>query len=157
MKRRWIITLLLLPVVVLAVLFLTRNLHTVPPDECSDVYRQYKDTPDIKASFIKDYPLNDTTTIDVTSFTALDTASWRWLRTQFGFGKPDFSTMEPGCIFSRIAPKGHYDQPTDQSNPMNNDKIIGSGYDRTIEIFHITDTNQIELFSKYMLNKISNN
>lgn len=157
MKRRWIITLLLLPVVVLAVLFLTRNLHTVPPDECSDVYRQYKDTPGIKASFIKDYPLDDTTTIDVTSFTALDTASWRWLRTQFGFGKPDFSTMEPGCIFSRIAPKGHYDQPTDQSNPMNNDKIIGSGYDRTIEIFHITDTNQIELFSKYMLNKISNN
>ena len=157
MKRRWIITLLLLPVVVLAVLFLTRNLHTVPPDECSNVYRQYKDTPGIKASFIKDYPLNDTTTIDVTSFTALDTASWRWLRTQFGFGKPDFSTMEPGCIFSRIAPKGHYDQPTDQSNLMNNDKIIGSGYDRTIEIFHITDTNQIELFSKYMLNKITNN
>jgi len=157
MKRRWIITLLLLPVVVLSVLLLTRNLHTVPPDECSNVYRQYKDTPGIKASFIKDYPLNDTTTIDVTSFTALDTASWRWLRTQFGFGKPDFSTMEPGCIFSRIAPKGHYDQPTDQSNLMNNDKIIGSGYDRTIEIFHITDTNQIELFSKYMLNKITNN
>lgn len=157
MKRRWIITLLLLPFVVLAVLFLTRNLHTVPPDECSDVYRKYKDTPGIKASFIKDYPLDDTTTIDVTSFTALDTASWRWLRTQFGFGKSDFSTMEPGCIFSRIAPKGHYDQPTDQSNPMKNDKIIGSGYDRTIEIFHITDTNQIELFSKYMLNKISNN
>ena len=157
MKRRWIITLLLLPVVVLSVLLLTRSLHTVPPDKCSDVYRQYKDTPGIKASFIKDYPLDDTTTIDVTSFTALDTASWRWLRTQFGFGKPDFSTMEPGCIFSRIAPKGHYDQPTDQSNPMNNDKIIGSGYDRTIEIFHITDTNQIELFSKYMLNKITNN
>lgn len=157
MNRRWTITLLLLPVVVLSVLLLTRRLHTVPPDECSDVYRQYKDTPGIKASFIKDYPLNDTTTIDVTSFTALDTASWRWLRTQFGFGKPDFSTMEPGCIFSRIAPKGHYDQPTDQSNLMNNDKIIGSGYDRTIEIFHITDTNQIELFSKYMLNKITNN
>jgi hypothetical protein len=136
---------------VVAMLLLPRPL---PPDECSDVYRQYTDTPGIKASFIKDYPLDDTTTIDVTSFTALDTTSWRWLRTQFGFGKPDFSTMEPGCIFSRIAPKGHYDQPTDQSNPMNNDKIIGSGYDRTIEIFHITDTNQIELFSKYMLNKI---
>ena len=58
---------------VVAMLLLPRPL---PPDECSDVYRQYKDTPGIKASFIKDYPLNDTTTIDVTSFTALDTASW---------------------------------------------------------------------------------
>jgi hypothetical protein len=58
---------------VVAMLLLPRPL---PPDECSDIYRQYKDTPGIKASFIKDYPLDDTTTIDVTMLQAKDTNVW---------------------------------------------------------------------------------
>ena len=157
MKRRWIITLLLLPVVVLAVLFLTRNLHTVPPDECSDVYRQYKDTPGIKASFIKDYPLDDTTTIDVTSFTALDTASWRWLREQFGCSGSIFESEEPGYVASRRAPKNHYDQPTNLKNQIENDEIYCSGAEKTIEVFHITNLSQFEAFKEITFNKINCN
>lgn len=139
---------------VVAMLLLPRPL---PPDECSDIYRQYKDTPGIKASFIKDYPLDDTTTIDVTSFTALDTASWRWLREQFGCSGSIFESEEPGYVASRRAPKNHYDQPTNLKNQIENDEIYCSGAEKTIEVFHITNLSQFDAFKEITFNKINCN
>jgi hypothetical protein len=140
MKRRWIITLLLLPVVVLAVLFLTRNLHTVPPDECSDVYRQYKDTPGIKASFIKDYPLDDTTTIDVTMLQAQDSIIWKNLYVQIlKLNKPDIHNSAK--VAFRIIPKENQTSQTD--NELSNKNLAAfSKDDLTIAFFHLETMQQ---------------
>ena len=140
MKRRWIITLLLLPVVVLAVLFLTRNLHTVPPDECSDIYRQYKDTPGIKASFIKDYPLDDTTTIDVTMLQAQDSIIWKNLYVQIlKLNKPDIHNSAK--VAFRIIPKENQTSQTD--NELSNKNLAAfSKDDLTIAFFHLETMQQ---------------
>lgn len=140
MKRRWIITLLLLPVVVLAVLFLTRNLHTVPPDECSDIYRQYKDTPGIKASFIKDYPLDDTTTIDVTMLQAQDSIIWKKLYVQIlKLNKPDIHNSAK--VAFRIIPKENQTSQTD--NELSNKNLAAfSKDDLTIAFFHLETMQQ---------------
>jgi len=140
MKRRWIITLLLLPVVVLAVLFLTRNLHTVPPDECSDIYRQYKDTPGIKASFIKDYPLDDTTTIDVTMLQAQDSIIWKKLYVQIlKLNKPDIHNSAK--VAFRIIPKENQTSQTD-NELLNKNLAAFSKDDLTIAFFHLETMQQ---------------
>ena len=140
MKRRWTITLLLLPVVVLAVLFLTRNLHTVPPDECSDIYRQYKDTPGIKASFIKDYPLDDTTTIDVTMLQAQDSIIWKNLYVQIlKLNKPDIHNSAK--VAFRIIPKENQTSQTD-NELLNKNLAAFSKDDLTIAFFHLETMQQ---------------
>ncbi len=125
MNRRWTITLLLLPVVVLSVLLLTRSLHTVPPDKCSDVYRQYKDTPGIKASFIKDYPINDTLNVDVVLLVADTDAGWDTLHRDFNLTKvtPIVQQMiDQGRlrVLSRLSPRENPSLPIDKTNPDNN-------------------------------------
>lgn len=130
--------------------------RTVPPEEASDLYRQYCRTPGIKAAFIHDFPLNDTEAVDVTVLTAVDTATWHWLRTQFGFGDSLFSSMKQSAVFLRMAPKEHPEQQKGATALRYCDEIIGSGYTKTIEVFHITDTTQFGMFSKYLLNKMLN-
>jgi hypothetical protein len=125
---------------VLAVLFLTRNLHTVPPDECSDVYRQYKDTPGIKASFIKDYPLDDTTTIDVTMLQAQDSIIWKNLYVQIlKLNKPDIHNSAK--VAFRIIPKENQTSQTD--NELSNKNLAAfSKDDLTIAFFHLETMQQ---------------
>ncbi len=159
MNRRWTITLLLLPVVVLSVLLLTRSLHTVPPDECSDVYRQYKDTPGIKASFIKDYPLNDTTTIDVTTLEASSDAGWESLKKTFNIIDyppevlPFVDTMVVEYYF---ATKDDYSRGMD-SVRLNNDFIAVSRFMKKVTVFNIKEEKQIVAILSYNINKQKKN
>ena len=159
MKRRWIITLLLLPVVVLSVLLLTRSLHTVPPDKCSDVYRQYKDTPGIKASFIKDYPINDTTTIDVTTLEASSDAGWESLKKTFNIIDyppevlPFVDTMVVEYYF---ATKDDYSRGMD-SVRLNNDFIAVSRFMKKVTVFNIKEEKQIVAILSYNINKQKKN
>ena len=159
MNRRWTITLLLLPVVVLSVLLLTRSLHTVPPDECSDVYRQYKDTPGIKASFIKDYPINDTTTIDVTTLEASSDAGWESLKKTFNIIDyppevlPFVDTMVVEYYF---ATKDDYSRGMD-SVRLNNDFIAVSRFMKKVTVFNIKEEKQIVAILSYNINKQKKN
>ena len=153
MKRRWIITLLLLPVVVLSVLLLTRSLHTVPPDKCSDVYRQYKDTPGIKASFIKDYPLDDTTTIDVTMLQAQDTNVWNnTVMKLFHVENPD--EYIPREITFLLIPKNADGDPENKTL-LDHDLIAGDKKELTIGLFHLENEKQYDaIFETYFNNLI---
>ena len=51
----------------------------LPPEECSELYRTYKDTPGVDATFIKDFHVNDTVYVDVTLLQATDSAGWETL------------------------------------------------------------------------------
>ena len=60
-----------------AVLVLTPR--TVPFDECSPLYRQYAGQEGIKASYMRDYPVDDTTLVDVTLLQATTDSAWESL------------------------------------------------------------------------------
>ena len=45
----------------------------------SEVYLHYKDRADLKVGFVKDYRVDDSTTVDVTTLTAKDSAGWEAL------------------------------------------------------------------------------
>ena len=72
-----VILLCLLLVAGAAVLVLTPR--TVPFDECSPLYRQYAGHEDIEATFVKDYPVDDTTLVDVTLLQATTDSAWEKL------------------------------------------------------------------------------
>lgn len=154
MKRHLLpLLIILLPLAAVALWVWTPR--TVSPEHASELYRQYESNPYLTVAYIEDFRLNDTLTLPVTTIHALDTVTWHWLRSQFGFEESVFGSMEKNSIFFRRAPKGNYDQPADLSNMLNNDRILGYGYDRTIEVFHITDTIQYNLLSEYIYKKIS--
>lgn len=49
------------------------------PAEGSELYQRYKDMPGVRVGFIKDFPINDSTTCDVTTFEALTDEGWQWM------------------------------------------------------------------------------
>ena len=54
------------------------------PVEGSELYQRYKDLPGVRVGFIKDFPLNDTLTCDVTTFEALTDEGWEWMLDSLG-------------------------------------------------------------------------
>lgn len=141
---------------VVAMLLLPRPL---PPDECSDIYRQYKDTPGIKASFIKDYPINDTTTIDVTTLEASSDAGWESLKKTFNIIDyppevlPFVDTMVVEYYF---ATKDDYSRGMD-SVRLNNDFIAVSRFMKKVTVFNIKEEKQIVAILSYNINKQKKN
>ena len=75
--KRWGLKFLLLAfasiLVVVAVKYWPRVLT---PDQCSEVYRRYKDRDNLSVAFVKDYRIGDSITVDVTTITAPDSAGW---------------------------------------------------------------------------------
>ena len=78
MRKRWLITLLFLVPTLLTIVAIHRR-HTVPLDECSEVYRRYYKTEGIQAAFIRDMIIVDTVTANVTLLVARDSATYVWL------------------------------------------------------------------------------
>ena len=114
--------------------------RTVPPEECSELYRAYMDTPGVDATFIRGFQVNDTLSIDVTLLQATDSMGWETLITDFQVTR-EFLTSENDHIITRKAKKGHTDRQMD-TVPENNDLIIIADGMQTISIFHNTDKNQ---------------
>ena len=54
------------------------------PVEGSELYQRYKDLPGVRVGFIKDFPLNDSLTCDVTTFEALTDEGWEWMLDSLG-------------------------------------------------------------------------
>ena len=55
----------------------------VPYWQCSEVYKRYKDVEGVRATYIKDYRVNDTLTVGVTLLEATDSAGWEYLVDKF--------------------------------------------------------------------------
>ena len=83
MKRRWIITLTLIPAIVVVVALVVYGLHTVPSSQCGDIYRYYEHNPHLSVTYIKDFPVADTLTVAVTTLRALDDEGWEILTKDF--------------------------------------------------------------------------
>ena len=140
MKR----TALLLTLVAVAVLGGTLVLRlwprSLPPEECSELYRAYMDTPGVDATFIRGFQVNDTLALDVTLLEGTDSMGWKTLITDFHI-PAEFLTGIENHIITLHARKGHTDRQIDPI-PENNDLILVADGMRKISIFHITDKSQ---------------
>ena len=79
MKRRWTwwgIPLVMCVVALVVPALVVYHQRTVPLEECSEVYRRYRDVPGIRAAFVKDKQINDSLRLDVTLLQAEDSMAF---------------------------------------------------------------------------------
>ncbi|MCR4931686.1 MAG: hypothetical protein K5918_04530 [Bacteroidales bacterium] len=72
------VTILFATIAILALLSMLTVLHQ-RHNEVSEIYRHYKDRDDLRVGFVKDYRIDDSTAVDVTTLTAKDSAGWEAL------------------------------------------------------------------------------
>lgn len=87
MKKSWIITVIYCLLIIGGGIFVVFFPRTVPFEQCSDEYKRYADVEGIEASFIKDFYINDTVTLDVTVLKALDSNNFQLLKKHFRFSE----------------------------------------------------------------------
>lgn len=114
--------------------------HQLPLSQCSELYRQYSGDSHIRASFIKDFRVNDSLTLDVTILEARDSVGWDQLR--IDFKRP----ILPPEIEKYINKHNSFaikqvrrDDPgkgMDKENLANNDFLVIKNLERTFYLFH---------------------
>lgn len=160
MKKQWIITVLVCLLIVgggAGVLLWPR---TVPLGQCSEVYKTYANNPGIKASFIKDFLINDSVTVDVTLLEAVDSNGWNTLVTDMNLGIEDSSTRSDiangmDLITVKQVEKGVYSKPIATSSG-NVDIVATSHLRKEVSIFHSKDRKEKHAIWFYNLEKSIN-
>ena len=156
MKRRHCIALAILLAAMAVSAWLFLHPRQLPLAECSELYQRYADSPHVSVAFIRDFPVNDTLSLDVTTLTALDSTGWNDLSQYFRIPQlPDFlrEKVERGedKIFVRLAPKNDMLQYADTANLTNNNVLAFSHLNHTVSVFYIQTILEIDAVrhSKY--------
>lgn len=137
MKKSWFITLLLglsLTAGVVAAVCFPRG---VPADECGAAYTAYAGRTGFKTSFIKDYRLGDSLTVDVTMIEAVNDSAWTILEKDFAI--PPIVGALVGLINTTkpefwLAPKEDHSLPMD-TVLTDNDCIATIRAERRVWVF----------------------
>lgn len=106
----WPVTLTVCLLIVLGTLTVKLWPRTVPFEQCSEIYKKYANVEKVKASFIKDFKVNDTVFVDVTLLEATDSMGWATLKKDFEIPNPspDFQQrIDSGkdLIYTKKIPK----------------------------------------------------
>ena len=135
--KRWLTTLLLALAVAAAVGTVFWR-HILPRWQVSDIYRRYEHVDGIAASYIHNYPVNDTLTLFVTLLEATTDSGWALLVRDF-----EMDELSPmlqmlidrgeNMVFSRLIPKSR------PSASAENDVLAYSYTTRTVSIFHLAN------------------
>ena len=125
MNKRRVISVAVCLVVAALVLLVKYHPRTVPVEECSQIYRDYADNPHIAVAFIKDFPVNDTLRVDVTTLQATDSLGWETLKNEFhiiSLSDNIQRKIEQGIdrVSTRIVSK------TDPTLPMDTSELLNS-------------------------------
>ena len=148
----------LLLAAILAPLALRNNHSVSPSSEPGDLYRRFEHVEGVDASFIKDFPLNDTTTLDVTLLQATTDAGWDTILNSvpyFPITPRTEASLEKGLDVIRIwySPRGN---PFEQiaGDPTGNDACYLSMLKRTLCIFPIENEQQLLEIDKNQINQL---
>ena len=111
--------------------------RTVPFEQCSEIYQKYANVEKVKASFIKDFKVNDTVFVDVTLLEAIDSAGWDILKKDFKVSPPPLE-LQPlidngeDLLFTRHIPKY-----LANTSAFPYDLLVISHLTHTLTVFHI--------------------
>lgn len=155
----WPVTLTVCLLIVLGTLTVKLWPRTVPFDQCSEIYQKYASMENVKASFIKDYKVNDTVFVDVTLLEAIDSMGWATLKKDFEIPNPspDFQQrIDSGkdLIYTKKAPKSTITDTSQNSYP--NDWLAISHLKRTLTVFHIKNKEELNAVRHYNYDKSTN-
>ena len=158
MKRMWPIKVLLFVVIVGGALAIRYGASVVPYWQCSEVYKRYHKVEGVRASYIKNFPLNDTLTIGVTLLEATTDSGWAMLQRDFSITPipPEvINLIDSNSVDLWLASKRDYSRHKD-SILSNNYLIAASRFKHKIAIFDIWSEEQLDAIYYYHFNKIQN-
>lgn len=134
--------------------------RTVPFSQCSDLYKKYAKADGINASFVMDYRINDSVSVDVTLLEATDSNGWKTLKRDFCLPNlnQDFqrrNNIKKERIFTRSVNKKNYCEPADEASP--DCEIIAISFSKCqISIFHISNPKEKHAVLYYNFEKSIN-
>ena len=157
MKRTGLITLAACLAVLVMAVVVIRYPRTVPLEECSDVYKRYKDVEGVRATYVKDYRVNDTLTVGVTLLEATDSVAWVKLLQDFNVSADmlQYARTNPSFdVWVRSVSKDNPTKPLDPSTlrdsvTYNLDLMAVSMVKREICIFHTLSRQETEAVLNY--------
>ncbi|MBR1834557.1 MAG: hypothetical protein IJ785_03525 [Bacteroidales bacterium] len=151
MKRRWIISLILLAVVVGAGAVVKYWPRTVDDSRCGTFYRRYHSLPGIQATFIQGKSLNDTLRVDLTLLQATTPEGWSRLCDDFQVpdGNGEFQQVldNPDIILSIL------NYPVDFRDTIH--VAAASRALRCVSIFHITTEEQFDAIVEHHIDQLT--
>ena len=112
--------------------------RTVPFSECSELYQRYADNEHVAASFVRNYRVNDTLTLDVTLLQATDSAGWQQLIEDFEIPAESIESAAKSVAAGRNLLTILGNKVTDTQIP------VASYRDKYICTFHTRDKEQKE-------------
>ena len=121
-------------------------LSVVPYWQCSEVYKRYHKVEGVRATYIKNFPLNDTLTIGVTLLEATDSAGWEVLQRDFKLiplPPEALAFFDTNSVNLCLASKDDYCKGKD-SIILNNDVIAVSYYRQQVSVFSIVTEKQLD-------------
>ena len=155
----WPVTLTVCLLIVLGTLTVKLWPRTVPFDQCSEIYQKYASMENVKASFIKDYKVNDTVFVDVTLLEATD-SMWHTLMKDFNIPTPDsdlqqFIDAGENLVVTKLVDKTHYSRPAAPCS--SNCEIMAISYiTHSISVFHTVDARERHAILYFNLDKSTN-
>ena len=137
----------------LAIMYLHR---VVPYWQCSEVYKRYHKVEGVRATYIKNFPLNDTLTVGVTLLEATDSAGWEVLQRDFELTPlpPEvLAFLDTNSVDLWLASKDDYCKGKD-SIILNNDIIAVSYYRQQVSVFSIVTEKQLDAIFEHQVKSI---
>ena len=141
---------------VLAALVVLYLRTTVPYWQCSEVYKRYHKVEGVRATYIKNFPLNDTLTVGVTLLEATDSAGWEVLQRDFELiplPPEALAFFDTNSVNLCLASKNDYCKGMD-SIILNNDIIAVSYYRQQVSVFSIVTEKQIDAILEHQIKTI---
>ncbi len=128
--------------------------HRVVKSELSEVYNRYKDRDDLRVAFVKDYRIDDSTTVDVTTLTAKDSASWENLLREMNYPEMLIKIMNENLrngnrgVGNYYCKKGLPETRTKIDVP-NSQLVIVSPFEKCFYIFDVISKEQAHLIMDF--------
>jgi len=154
--KRWLTTLLLVLAVAAAVGTVFWR-HILPRWQVSDIYRRYEHVDGIAASYIHNYPVNDTLTLDVTLLEATTDSAWQALCADFALSDivENIEQTAPNIVFLRQVSRHNYTQVVLGDSP-DAECLAISCDSRTLAVFHTHNVAEMHAVVYHNLKKLSN-
>ena len=128
--------------------------HRVVKSELSEVSNRYKDRADLRVAFVKDYRIDDSTTVDVTTLTAKDSASWENLLREMNYPEMLIKIMNENLrngnrgVGNYYCKKGLPETRTKIDVP-NSQLVIVSPFEKCFYIFDVISKEQAHLIMDF--------
>ena len=120
----------------------------------SEVYHRYEHRDDLKVGFVKDYRIDDSTTVDVTTLTAKDSASWENLLREMNYPEMLIKIMNENLrngnrgVGNYYCKKGLPETRTKIDVP-NSQLVIVSPFEKCFYIFDVISKEQAHLIMDF--------